>query len=109
MSSGVRMASVIARSALPDTSIQFHGFMLYSLIYSETMNFAQELPELLGIHKPCPTNIWFLIKTLNKLGFQKTLSKKVRLNLKIRNMLGYPKKISEKINRQAARKPLIVT
>jgi hypothetical protein len=46
----------------------------------------------LGIDKPCPTNVWFLIKNLIKVGLQKNRPVKVRLNLKILTMLGYPKK-----------------
>jgi hypothetical protein len=46
---------------------------------------------MLGIDESCPNNVWFLIKNLINVGFQKNSQINVRLNLKIRNVLGYPK------------------
>jgi hypothetical protein len=40
------------------------------------------------MNKPCPTNVWFWIKNLTKVGLQKNPSVKVRLNPKTLNMLG---------------------
>jgi hypothetical protein len=45
----------------------------------------------LGIDIPCPNDVWFLVKNLKKLSFQKNLSVKVRLNLKNQSMLGHQK------------------
>ncbi len=72
-------------------SIVVISILFICVICSKSLRLAREHSGMLGIDKPCPTNVRFLIKNLKMLDFQNNTSVKVRLNPKILIMLGYPK------------------
>lgn len=80
-----------ARAHPQSSALPYHLIRIASVIHSTTASLAQTPYEMLGIDESCPNNVWFLIKNLTNVGFQKNSQINVRLNLKIRNMLGYPK------------------